>query len=55
MFPLDEWNNFLERIGRSDSTDEVELQKNPSDALELRFWVSYRGQTLARTGWFLCH
>ncbi|TYJ98465.1 callose synthase 10 [Cucumis melo var. makuwa] len=48
IFP-DEWENFLERIGRSHATGEAELQKSPSDALELRFWVSYRGQTLART------
>ncbi|RZC92156.1 hypothetical protein C5167_026062, partial [Papaver somniferum] len=26
-----------------------ELFENPSDVLELRFWASYRGQTLART------
>ncbi|KAF3436800.1 hypothetical protein FNV43_RR19553 [Rhamnella rubrinervis] len=48
IFP-DEWENFLERIGRGDSTDDVELQENSSDSLELRFWASYRGQTLART------
>ncbi|XP_062116060.1 callose synthase 10 isoform X2 [Humulus lupulus] len=48
IFP-DEWKNFLERIGRADSTADAELQKSSSDALELRFWVSYRGQTLART------
>lgn len=48
IFP-DEWENFLERIGRGHATGEAELQKSPSDALELRFWVSYRGQTLART------
>lgn len=47
---LDEWNNFLERIGRGESTGDVELQENSCDSLELRFWVSYRGQTLARTG-----
>lgn len=47
IFP-DEWDNFLERIGRGDSGD-AELQSNPSDTLELRFWASYRGQTLART------
>ncbi|XAR67942.1 1,3-beta-glucan synthase [Bertholletia excelsa] len=46
IFP-DEWDNFLERIGRGDIGDS-EL-KDSSDALELRFWVSYRGQTLART------
>ncbi|XP_044487374.1 callose synthase 10 [Mangifera indica] len=43
IFP-DEWENFLERIG-----GEVDLQEDSSDSLELRFWVSYRGQTLART------
>ncbi|XP_028116346.1 callose synthase 10 isoform X1 [Camellia sinensis] len=45
IFP-DEWDNFLERIGRRDSGD-AELQETAS--LELRFWASYRGQTLART------
>ncbi|XP_058180516.1 callose synthase 10 isoform X2 [Rhododendron vialii] len=44
----DEWDNFLERIGRGDSGD-AELQENSRDSLELRFWASYRGQTLART------
>ncbi|KAK7302196.1 hypothetical protein RJT34_13078 [Clitoria ternatea] len=43
IFP-DEWENFLERIGRGASIGDAEL-----DALELRFWASYRGQTLART------
>ncbi|KAM7475705.1 hypothetical protein LguiB_022948 [Lonicera macranthoides] len=47
IFP-DEWENFLERIGRADSGD-TELQESSSDALELRFWASYRGQTLSRT------
>ncbi|CAK9160752.1 unnamed protein product, partial [Ilex paraguariensis] len=47
IFP-DEWANLLERIGRPDA-GEVELQENPTDSLELRFWASYRGQTLART------
>ncbi|XP_059644650.1 callose synthase 10 isoform X2 [Cornus florida] len=47
IFP-DEWENFLERIGRGDTVDE-ELQESSSDSLELRFWASYRGQTLART------
>jgi len=46
----DEWENFLERIGRGASTGDAELQESSSDALELRFWASYRGQTLARTG-----
>lgn len=45
----DEWENFLERIGKGDSGD-AELQDSSTSTLELRFWVSYRGQTLARTG-----
>ncbi|KAE9461505.1 hypothetical protein C3L33_06585, partial [Rhododendron williamsianum] len=47
IFP-DEWDNFLERIGRGDSGD-AELQENSCDSLVFWFWVSYRGQTLART------
>ncbi|KAJ6805753.1 callose synthase 10-like [Iris pallida] len=47
IFP-DEWDNFLERIGRGETTAEA-LQKSSKDNLELRFWASYRGQTLART------
>lgn len=46
----DEWRNFLARIGRDEDTHESELADSPSDILELRFWASYRGQTLARTG-----
>ncbi|KAF3791007.1 Callose synthase 10 [Nymphaea thermarum] len=45
----DEWRNFLERIGRDDLTVDQDLQDSSSDSLELRFWASYRGQTLART------
>ncbi|XP_059665125.1 callose synthase 9 [Cornus florida] len=45
----DEWRNFLARIGRDESSADSELFDNPSDVLELRFWASYRGQTLART------
>ncbi|XP_073272361.1 callose synthase 10-like [Primulina huaijiensis] len=47
IFP-DEWENFLERIGQNDSGD-ADLQESSASALELRFWASYRGQTLART------
>ncbi|XP_020112888.1 callose synthase 10 [Ananas comosus] len=47
IFP-DEWANFLERINLDESSAD-EIQDNSNDALELRFWVSYRGQTLART------
>lgn len=50
MLISDEWDNFLERIGRGQSTGDADLQESSSDALELRFWASYRGQTLARTG-----
>lgn len=46
----DEWKNFLARIGRHENTQESELGDSPNDILELRFWASYRGQTLARTG-----
>ncbi|KAL8505877.1 hypothetical protein ACS0TY_016920 [Phlomoides rotata] len=45
----DEWKNFLVRIGRDETTSELELSDNPNHILELRFWASYRGQTLART------
>jgi hypothetical protein len=48
----DEWANFLERIGRGESSEE-DFKESSSDTLELRFWVSYRGQTLARTGQFV--
>lgn len=51
IFIADEWDNFLERIGRAVSTGDAELQESSSDSLELRFWASYRGQTLARTGY----
>jgi len=40
----------LERIDRAEATRDAELQDNSTDSLELRFWASYRGQTLARTG-----
>ena len=49
LLQIDEWENLLERIGRGD-TGDAELQDSTSDALELRFWASYRGQTLAKTG-----
>ncbi|MQL91252.1 hypothetical protein Taro_023857, partial [Colocasia esculenta] len=49
IFP-DEWKNFLERIGKDENSPESELFENENDMLELRFWASYRGQTLARTG-----
>ncbi|KAK6925714.1 1,3-beta-glucan synthase subunit FKS1-like, domain-1 [Dillenia turbinata] len=48
IFP-DEWKNFLARIGRDENAIDTELFDSPSDILELRFWASYRGQTLART------
>ncbi|KDP44403.1 hypothetical protein JCGZ_19418 [Jatropha curcas] len=47
IFP-DEWKNFLARIGRDENALETDLFDS-NDILELRFWASYRGQTLART------
>ncbi|XP_072963967.1 callose synthase 9 [Typha angustifolia] len=48
IFP-DEWKNFLSRIGRDENAQDSELLNSLDDKLELRFWASYRGQTLART------
>lgn len=50
IFVADEWKNFLSRIGRDENSQDTELFDSPSDILELRFWASYRAQTLARTG-----
>lgn len=47
IFFLDEWNNFLERIN---CKNEVEVLENEDTVLQLRYWVSLRGQTLSRTG-----
>ncbi|KAF8094628.1 hypothetical protein N665_0358s0010 [Sinapis alba] len=44
----DEWKIFLARIGQDENALEGDLH-NERDILELRFWGSYRGQTLART------
>ena len=52
LLNADEWKNFLARIGRDENASESELNDNTNDILELRFWASYRGQTLARTGTF---
>lgn len=35
---LDEWKNFLERLGTKVTHEEI------------RYWASFRGQTLSRTG-----
>ncbi|KAJ8450624.1 hypothetical protein Cgig2_020261 [Carnegiea gigantea] len=48
IFP-DEWENFLERINRGESSGDIDFEESSSDNLELRFWASYRGQTLSRT------
>lgn len=48
IFP-DEWKNFLSRIGRDENAQDSEIFDSQNDSLELRFWASYRGQTLART------
>lgn len=43
----DEWNNFMERLNcKKDS----EIWENDENILQLRHWVSLRGQTLCRTG-----
>ncbi|KAL2634599.1 hypothetical protein R1flu_006078 [Riccia fluitans] len=42
----DEFDNFLERIGVQ---SEVDIWNNDEYESELRYWASYRGQTLART------
>lgn len=43
----DEWNNFMERMRREGLKDEDDIWTTKS--LDLRLWVSYRGQTLSRT------
>eukprot|EP00250_Pteridium_aquilinum_P011202 c19900_g2_i1 orf=287-6166(-) len=44
----DEWKNFLERQGFTD-TDEDLLWENPKTDAAVRQWASYRSQTLTRT------
>lgn len=46
-FLLDEWTNFMERIG---CTKDQEVWENEENILLLRHWASLRGQTLCRTG-----
>ncbi|GMJ08614.1 callose synthase 5, ARABIDOPSIS THALIANA GLUCAN SYNTHASE-LIKE 2, GLUCAN SYNTHASE-LIKE 2 [Hibiscus trionum] len=41
----DEWNNFIERL----NCKENEIWENDEKILQLRHWVSFRGQTLCRT------
>lgn len=48
IFP-DEWNNFLERVNCDEETLGKKVNQKAAEALELRLWASYRGQTLART------
>lgn len=43
---LDEWKNFLERIG----CENLESLQDGQKKEELRQWASFRGQTLSRTG-----
>lgn len=43
---LDEWKNFLERMG----CENLDGLKDKSKEEDLRNWASYRGQTLGRTG-----
>ncbi|XVF58775.1 hypothetical protein PTKIN_Ptkin07bG0093800 [Pterospermum kingtungense] len=44
IFP-DEWNNFIERL----NCKENEIWESDENILQLRHWVSLRGQTLCRT------
>lgn len=46
IFPED-WLNFLERMKKLELNESELWEKD--DALELRLWASFRGQTLART------
>jgi hypothetical protein len=43
----DDWLNFLERMKKEDLSEAQLWERD--DAIELRLWASYRGQTLART------
>ncbi|KAK4585552.1 hypothetical protein RGQ29_022984 [Quercus rubra] len=45
IFP-DEWNNFMERLNCKRVS---EIWENEENILQLRHWVSLRGQTLCRT------
>ncbi|XP_062116826.1 callose synthase 5-like [Humulus lupulus] len=45
IFP-DDWNNFMERINCKKDSEIWETEEN---ILQLRHWVSLRGQTLCRT------
>eukprot|EP00250_Pteridium_aquilinum_P002231 c12424_g1_i2 orf=454-5787(+) len=48
IFP-DEWENFLERMRREEGVKDMKELWNLENALQVRLWASYRGQTLART------
>ncbi len=46
----DEWENFVERMGgESDEAFMAAMQRSEQLRTETRLWMSYRGQTLART------
>ena len=45
-FSLDEWKNFLERMG----CENLDTLKDEGKEEELRSWASFRGQTLSRSG-----
>ena len=44
----EDWLNFLERMKREKELTELQLWE-ADEAIQLRLWASYRGQTLART------
>ena len=48
----DEWENFMERIN---CKEDSEIFESDERILQLRHWVSLRGQTLCRTGVILVY
>ncbi len=55
--PADDWRNFKQRFPNpdlkpdktEDDTKFIARMEKLDDAIEIRMWASYRGQTLART------
>jgi callose synthase len=55
--PADDWQNFKQRFPNPDlkpdqlenDTTFIARMEALDDAIEIRMWASYRGQTLART------
>lgn len=53
LISADDWENFKERFALPDEPENNKRfqrrMEETEDAMELRMWASYRGQTLART------